>query len=380
MPPEMPNYVDYLSPPVLMGMIETFPRIEDQIGDALFPFQDVEGDTLLYDLITTDAPLASFSAPGAESPKLDLIDQIQQMSIKIAYVRSKIQHNENDVRWLRYFGDRPQNAGPVDPRDPTVGMRRAALQRLTNSTRRLSEAVDRRIEKMRIDTLLGALTVTPTQAENVGKSEITFSISWGVITQTAGNAAGSNSSKLWSDPTSDPLLDINNWYQALRFTPSRAIMSKKMMGYLRRNTTLRSQYLVTGAGGAVTSVAVPQMLSQEQILDWFRREFGVNEIVLYDSVYTTMAETLSSGAPVQTLSEVRYMPDNKVVFTVDGPLGYFATAPAPQNGWNPGKFAFTLDPEETGRKDPWIWETVCGIYGIPVFTRADRTMVVTAAA
>lgn len=356
------NTVDYLSPRVFAGLLTEIPMIEDLIGLQFFPFQDEPGDRLIFDLIKRHAPMASFRTPGAESPGIDVRPRLQQMMTDVAYVGSKIRLQETDVRWLREYGNE-------DPITAVGAMAATARRRIANDTAELSRSVDRRIEKMCIDTLLGAISVVPSEDN---RSEVSFSVTYPVNTVQAGDAAGANNSKLWSDTSSDPLADLLNWGQNLRYTWARGIIPRRLMNYLARNATLRANIMVTTPAGQ------PTVLPHSAIVNWFRSEIGI-ELTVYDSVYTRRTEVLTNGVPVSTDTEYRYLPDNKMIILPAGPIGYFATSPAPQNEWRTGKFVIPNPPEKSGRIDPWIFEVIAGIYGLPVPLYADRIHVVTAA-
>lgn len=364
--PPLPQVVDFLHPRTWAGMLEEFPLIEDLVGvRELFPIEPQPGDKLIWDLLKHDAPLAYFGAVGAESPILDQRPVLQQISVDMAYVKTKAVLNENDVRMLKTFGDAPRGTLIGD-------MRANSQKKITETLQRLDQSVDRRMEKNCIDSALGALTVTPALPENTGHSEITFTITWGVSTVQAGDAAGANNGKLWSDLTSDPLGDVSNWFQDLRYTISDAYMSKRVLNLLARNTTLRGNMLIN------TPVGQPSVVSQALIKRYFQEEMGVT-IHEYNSQYTTRTVALSGGIPVYTDTVRRYLPDNKVIFKAAGPLGRYVTSPVPINNWQAGKYLIPIDPDESGKKDPYQWEALAGIYGLPVLYYPDRVFVATVA-
>lgn len=364
MAPPLPAINDYLHPRIYQGLLQEIPLIQELIGVRdYFPVREVPGDRLIFDLVKHHAPLAAFTAPGAESPRLDPRPVYQQVSVDAAYVRSKVALRENDVRILRQFGGAPVTSLQGQ-------MAQAARAKIADESLVLSQSVDRRMEKMCIDTLMGALTVTP--ASEPGVSEVSFTISYPVNTVQAGDAAGANNSKLWSDITSDPLADVQNWFQTLRYNMATMIVSRRVMNLLSRNTTLRGNILIN------TPVGQPTVLPQAAIQRFISSEMGLN-VVVYDSQYTVRSWALSSNVLTPTDTAYRYLPDNKVIFLPAGPQGFFASSPAPQNDYQSGKFLFPLDPEVTGRKDPWIYEVVCGIYGLPVPEYPDRIYVATVA-
>lgn len=360
--PNLPNTLDYLSPRIFTGIVRDSPPPGDFIGNRFFPLRPVAGDRLEWDYIYSESPLAPFVAPGAEAPRMDVDQKLTKGWAQIVYQKFKTDLRETDVRWLRTWGSAPAET-------PQGAMAAQARQEITRRADMLSNSIDARIEWMQLSSLLGSMVVAPTQPENVGKSLISFTLNYPIRTITA--------SPLWSDAVnSDPYLDMRSWFNTIAnsdrpWVPKVAIMSTQTFYTMALSQKISRQMFLAARA---TDAGLPSILTQQQ-LDVFFGNLGLR-VILYDARYTTRAYTGAEWAITQN----RYLPANKVIFLPDGAMGYTATAPAPQNNWNTGKFAWTVTPQDSGRMDPWVYELGVGFYGMPILERPDRVLVATVTA
>lgn len=345
-PPYVAPLPTLLQPATFMGFIQDTPIPADHIGDRLLPYRDVASDQLTWQMVKASAPMAQFMSIGAESPRIS-DEQIAQGFAEIAKIGIKKALNAQDVRMLLTYGD-----APLSPNEPLSAMRTAAQNNITHQFDRCLEAVRKRVEWARIQTARGLITVTATAAMPIG-----FSIDYGVSTQTA--------SPLWSSvTTADPIYDIATWTKDLTYKVDEMLISKTVMWNLQRNSKIRSAlYSTTITAGQPT--AVPK----DAIANYLSSEFGLR-VTVYDAAYTTQSDAGPGGAITQTIT--RILPSNEAIFLPEGEYGFTATAPAPENDWATGEYGFYLDPNDTGRKDPWIYEVVAGIYALPVLTNPTK--------
>lgn len=357
--PYTPNFMEFSNPAFWTGFVRDLPIPEDYIGGNWFPVRQVPAYNLTWDFISTESPLAPFVAPGVESPLIDRDQQIKRYWARVAFMRYKAVLDEEDISWLRAFGD--------DPNAPVVAgnMARAARSEMARVAEKLRRSVDARMEWMGISSMLGALVVTPTQAENVGKSAVSFTVPYPVRTVTA--------TPLWSDHVNaDPILDLATWSYDPNNTfrrPTTMIMSTPVLFDLQQNQKLlRTGFLQQGA----TAAQLPAVMSPDQTLQIFRSAYGLN-IVVYDARYTT--RTYTGATWVRNL--VRFLPARSVILLPGSPIGYFADAPVPPNNWQSGMFAWTVTPEDSGRIDPWIHEMGVMRHGIPIMERPQDVLVAT---
>ncbi len=350
--PQFPNSVDYLSPIIWTGVVREAPIPSDFIGSRFFPEQDVAGDRIEWDIIKSESPLAPFVAVDAESPTMEA-ELMTKAWFEIAFMRVKRRLIESDVRMMRAFGDAPDNSFGGS-------MRNAALAKIARWAVILSNSIDARLEWLQINSLLGSVVVTPNN-----QSRIQFSITPPVLTKNA----NSNGAGYWTDATNaDPILDLQTWFADLDLNIAEIIMPRKQIVNLTRMVKYRNN-MFTAATNVPTSVTVGQA---QQFL---QAELGVT-VTPYDAKYTTRADVGSSV----TITKNRMLPENKIICVPAGALGATFTAPAPQGGWNTGKFSWTVDPEQSGRIDPWFYELGVGYYGIPALQRAEEVLVVQVAA
>lgn len=353
--PTMPNVMDLLSPRIYTGVVRDLPKPPELLGFGFLPEQSFDGDKLEWDVVKGELQIAPMVAPGAESPLMDVEQMLTRYWAETAYIRFKTQLREGDVRNLRDFG--ADQAGTR-----TGNMAQTARNEINRRIKVLNDSVDYRLEYLQMASLLGSVVVSPTQPENVGKPPVSFSITYPVRTVTAFPE--------WDETaTADPYLDMRTWFAALKtWRPARVLLSQQALFHLSRNEAIARLMLPMNN---ITN-AIPSILSEAAIGTFFA---GLNlQVIVYDSQYTT--RTYASDGTF-TIDLARFLPENKAIFLPAEPLGLTATTPAPQNNWQTGKFAFPLDPEETGRKDPWIYEYVVGYYGFPLLQKPDRVLVAT---
>lgn len=358
MPPAPVNAVDFMNPMLWTGIVQDLPIPKNYIGTQFLPFRDIPSDKLQWDIFKNENPVAPFVAIDAESPRMEE-EIITSAFAEIAYIRFKRAFYEHDLRIIREFGQGPN----FDANQPgAMGlMAKAARDRITRSAVRLSDSVDARIEWMCINSLLGSLTVTPNAYSNVS-----INLTYPVQTVTPNYG-------LWSDTAnSDPIRDISDWFVDLTYDLVTMIAGRKVFSYLERNANLRRQLFV---GAGITAATLPSLITRRSLETFVEAELGLNS-VFYDARYTTRTDT---GTGV-TLAYNKFLPDNKVIFLPEEKVGYTGTAPAPQNNYQTGKFAWTEDPNAPGaKKDPWVYELGVGFYGLPVLELPQRIIVATVA-
>jgi hypothetical protein len=356
--PTVPNAVDFMDPRLWTGIVQDLPIPEDYLGLDLLPMRDVPGDRLQWDIFKNENPIAPFVALDAESPRMD--DEIITSAFAdIAYIRFKRVLYEHDLRILREFGQGPVRS--VDQPGAMEMMANAARNKILRQGERLSRSVDARIEWLCINSLLGSVSVSANSY-----SQVQMGYTYPVMTVTPGYGT-------WDDTTnSDPLRDMNDWFTDLLFDVGTMVAGRKVFSYLMRNANMRRQLFV---GAGITAATLPSIVTRNVVEGFLRQELGI-QARFYDARYTTRTD---SGTGV-TVTMSKFLPDNKVIFLPTERVGYTASAPAPQNNYKTGKFAWTVDPSAPGaRKDPWVHELGVGFYGLPVLELPQRVMVATVA-
>jgi hypothetical protein len=347
-----PNAVDFLNPRIWTGVVRDLPIPQEYVGFKWLPERNVPADKLQWDMIKAENPLAPLVAVDAESPRMDDEELVTSWA-DVTYVKFKRTLSAGDVRIIRDFGQAPVLTMGANMRD-------AAMAKITRQAARLSRAIDARMEWMQINALLGGFSYSPNSYSN-----LTITINYGVqqVTPTT----------LWSDTVNaDPLNDMIAWFQNLTFVPKTAIMSNVAFNYLARNQKVTRQvgYAEGVMAGQQATVIPPGMVQR------FFSSFLNMDVALYNARYTTYVDNGTS----KTITLNRFLPTNMVIFLPDVPVGYTASAPAEQNNFQSGKFAWTVDPNQPGaKKDPWLYELGAGYYGLPIVELPQWIVVATIA-
>jgi hypothetical protein len=349
--PYQPDMVDILNPRVWTGVVRETPVPADYIFQQFLPFRDVPGDRLEWDILTAENPMAPFVAVDAESPRMD-DELIRRAWADIVYIRLKRSLKESDVRIIRELGGAP-------PTSQAGQMAQAARAKIAREGVRLSNAVDARVEWLRVRALLGSIVVN---ADSGFGSQVRFTITVPVVTRTAAT--------LWTDTAnSDPIGDMETWFKDFPFDFAHMIASREVFFNLSRNQKLLRQ-MFAGVGGGTD----PTRVSVQQVMRLISDELGL-EGHRYDAKYTERGDT---GSAV-TITAAPFLPPNKVIFLPREAVGYFATAPAPQNNYQTGKFAWMDESGRTLPMDPYRIELGVGIYGLPVIEQPGKVLVATVA-
>jgi hypothetical protein len=127
---------------------------------------------------------------------------------------------------------------------------------------------------------------------------------------------------LWSDTVnSNPLDDIQTWFNTFAdkgILLTRALTSRKVLGYLLQNLTLRKAYFGDPSGSAN-----PPQLNKSQ-LDTMFDSMDLPRIVTYDTQARTEDKALTNNQVNFTTS--RFTPQNRFMMVPEGALGEYLWA------------------------------------------------------
>lgn len=333
---------------------------KNYMGYSFLPSQDVASEKFLWDMILAENGMAPFVAIGQESPRYDR-EMFTEMTGMIARIRHKLVLDESDVQFIRGIDE--QLGEPIVSAQGNLGRQRAvAMARIARDVKRISAAVDARIEWMQMNALLGSVTY----AGEVGRSDVKFGVNFPVVQVAPIDTGGTG---LWSDTVnSNPLVDIQTWLKNLTYDVNRVVYGRDVRFNLERNAKLKNQLFANG-------LIKPELITEAQINGLIESEFGLTG-VFYDARTTVKVDT-GSGF---TITQNKILPDNKIIFLPTEPVGFTATAPSPYNNWNTGKFTWTRDPQnDASAQDPWTSEIGAGFYGFPVIEYPNRVLVGTIA-
>src|SRR5215471_8167972 len=306
---------DFFSPYVWTGFVRDLPIPADFVGYTYLPSRDVPADKITWDVLKAELELAPFVAPDAESPRMQGM-VITEAWAEIAYLRYKRAYKESDLRIVRDFGMAPQNSLAASMRD-------AAESQIARDMVRLNDAIDARIEWMQLKALLGLIQAPPD-----ARSDVNFTLTYPVVQVTP--------AALWSDlVNSDPINDVETWYQDARFAPAVAIMSRQTFYNISRNQKMIRQF---GFSSGVVAGNMPTLIVPGDVQRTWSEALGI-QVVVYNNFYTTRPPGPPTAPVAPTLN--RILPQNKVIFIPTEQVGYTATAPAVQNNYAAGKYSWT---------------------------------------
>jgi hypothetical protein len=199
----------------------------------------------------------------------------------------------------------------------TSGLRRDEFERLRreqlNDTQYCVDAIRARKEWI-------AVQAATTGAVSYTEGNVQISVDYGMTAEQKPVLSGTD---LWSDTAnSTPILDIQGWVdeRAQRGTIiTRALTSRKVLGYLLQNLSIRKSYFGDPSGSAN-----PPQLNQQQLNALFE-SLGLPRIVSYDTQARVEQRSLDANRQVQ-FSTVRMAPQNRFVLMPEEPLGNYLWA------------------------------------------------------
>lgn len=168
--------------------------------------------------------------------------------------------------------------------------------------------------------------------------------------------------------TADPMTDISTAQDAVEeetgTRPSILLMSKKTMGYLKKNKVIQSAILAQNMSANI-------FMTEARVKELFSTELGVN-IVVYTKQYKDESGTAH-----------KFYPDDMVTLLPDGALGttWYGTTPEERTLMgNPGADVSIVDTgiavSVTVTDDPVNTKTTVSEIVLPSYERMDETYVI----
>ncbi|WP_233208626.1 major capsid protein [Planomicrobium sp. MB-3u-38] len=182
---------------------------------------------------------------------------------------------------------------------------------------------------------------------------------------------------LWSDTVNaTPLDDIRRWVEEAAdkgIVLSRAMASRKVIGFLQQNLSVRKAY-----HGDPSGTANPPQLSPGQ-LETLLVSQGLPLVIAYDAQARTENKALSNGKV--SFSSVRMMPQDRFVLLPDGALGDYLWAKTTEEMMNE---IDAVDTDENGifvfrkvNEHPIRVETIGVNLAFPAFGQNDSVVAAT---
>ena len=258
------------------------------LGDELFPSRKTQ--SLELEQITGGGGIPVIASVHAFDTESEIGSrQAAKATLELAFIKRKMQLKEKDIMALE------------NPRTPEE--QAYLTEQVYNDIEVLVRGVMARVEKMRMDVLAnGQVTIN----ENGLNATVDYQV-------PADHKEALTGTDLWTDPTSDPLGDIDRWIEAMSTTPTRALTSKKILNALLRHPQVKSSVFGSDTGKVLT----------RNELDAFMQSNGLPLIRTYDEKYK---EQQKNGTYVTK----RYFPENKFVMFDDEILGETLFGPTPE--------------------------------------------------
>ncbi|MGE5572941.1 MAG: major capsid protein [Bacteroidota bacterium] len=312
------------------------------VGPTLFPVNTVNELTFQYwkgqNLLPVMATLQAYGAEASIASR----DGAEKVFGEIPPIKRKINLDERMLIALKREG-----AGDVE----------MVRNQLYNDLDNMIDAVQARIEKMRMDAIAyGQLTL----AENGVIMNVDYGVPAALKEVLAGTA-------LWSDhANSKPIDNIQAWTAAAvdskGIRPTRALTSNTAVSHLIQNAQVRT--MIYGDQGAGRAVSLPQV---NELL----RSLDLPIIAVNDMQARVQAED-------GTISTVRFFPSTRFVLLPPQPLGETLMGPTAEALLDPEVEAreaagiYAIVTQET--EPPGVW-TKAAATAIPTFPMADSVFI-----
>lgn len=316
------------------------PRI--YLGRELFPNNTVDALTFEYWKSANRLPvMASIQAFGAEA-RIAGRDGATKFAGEIPPIKRKIPLNEQELLRLKRAG-----AGDYE----------MVSRQIYNDLDNMIDAVDARIEKMRMDAIAyGQLTLN--------ENGVIMNVDYGV---PAGNKQTLSGTSLWSDTVnSTPITNLQTWTSAVvsasGIRPTRAVTSDQVVTYLIQNAQIRK--MIYGDNGGSRAVSLQQLNELLRMLD-------LPQIATYDLQARAEAEN-------GTITTVRFYPSSRITLLPPASCGETLMGPTAEALLDPEVEAreaagiYAIVTQET--EPPAVW-TKASATSIPTFPAADEVFI-----
>lgn len=274
----MPNVLELFNQREVLNYLgnRQYPAL---LGESLFP--EVKRDSLEFDQIKGAGRVPVIASVHAFDTEAEIGSrEASRQALELALIKRKLQMKEKDIVKLE------------NPRTPAE--QQYLMSQVFNDVDVLTAGVRARVELMRIEAVSNG-TVT------LNENNLSATINYGVPSNHKEILSGTD---VWTDPDSDPITQMQDWYTTLGTKPRRVLTSSKVLAALLRNPK------VIGALFGNSSARIATRLD----LNAFMTQLELPTIATYDEVYRKQK---ADG----TYEQLRYFPENKFVMIPDGALG-----------------------------------------------------------
>jgi len=283
----MPSVLELFTQPEILNYLgnRQYPAF---LGETLFP--EVKRDSLEFDMIKGARKIPVVASVHAFDSKTEIGSrEASKQALELALIKRKLPLSEKEIIALE------------NPRTPAE--QQYLMREVYNDIDALVQGVRARIEVMRIEAAANG-TVT------LNENNVSVVLDYNVPSNHKEVLSGTD---LWTDPASDPIQQILDWYSTLGTKPRRALTSGAALAALLKHPK------VIGALFGNNSVRVATRTD----LNAFMQQLELPTIATYDEVYRRQK---ADG----TYEQLRYFPQNKFIMLPATPLGETIYGPTPE--------------------------------------------------
>lgn len=274
----MPSVFELFSQKEILNYLETrqYPVL---LGETLFP--EVKRDSLEFDMIKGGSRLPVAASVHAFDTEAEIGSREgSKEALELALIKRKLQMKEKDIIALE------------NPRTPQE--QQYLMSRVYNDIDVLVNGVRAEVERFRMSALANG-TIP------INENGLSLVIDYHVPAEHQEVLSGTS---LWTDPSSDPIGDLERWVDALDEKPARALTSSSLLSALLRHPN------IIGALYGNNSLRVPTRAD----LNAFLTQHELPTVAVNDNKYRRQN---ADG----TYTTHRYFPQNKIVLFGADTLG-----------------------------------------------------------
>lgn len=274
----MANILDLFNQPEILNYLENreYPAL---LGESLFP--EIKSQSLEFEMIKGAGKTPVAASVHAFDTESEIGSrEASKQAMELALIKRKMKISEKDIAAM----EAPRNTAE----------QQYLMSQVFNDIDVLVAGVKARVEAMRMEVLAKG---TITLAENGLNAVIDYKV------PPANKQALAGASQ-WTDPTSDPIGDLDRWATALNGNGTRALTSRAVLSALLKHPKVLSAMYGPNSGRVVTRGELNGFLAQHEL----------PQIATYDQIYRKQA---ANG----TYTQVRYFPNNAFVMFGEGSLG-----------------------------------------------------------
>lgn len=286
--------------PTLRGLVDE--SIQDrtvQLGDQFLPNMNVYSTEVAYDIIKTSKYIAPMIGYGAESPVVDR-DAVSR-ALRGEVGKMGIKHIVTEEELLQLNHSR------------TEAERRGLIDALTVAGIRLVEAINRRVDVMKMEALTKGTF-------NHVKNNVKISVDFGIPAEHKIALTNPND---WDDADRDviqDLLDFTAVYEDSNgIMPETVLISRPAFAKLTKNNVIIAEV-------GRENIRRASEADVQNVMDFH----GLPRFTIVGDRKVTVRNIYTDGNEV-----IEFMPENRLVFLSQG-IGDFMFAPTVENNFEPG--------------------------------------------